>query len=256
MIIYKIENNINGKIYIGLTTKDLSKRIAGHIAENKSYIQKALNKYGLQSFAVSVIDSAESREILCEKERYWIQHYNSKVPNGYNLTDGGDGLINPSKVVRKKISKTLKKKHIVTKGFAGRNHSEESKEQIGKSSKKVWSDPKFRKRMSEIRKGKVISEEQKQKISKANKGKLKGRVPWNKGLAMSSIPDYVNSMKGEKRPDLSERNKLSKGRKLSEETKAKMSKVRKGVPKTKEHILHIAEAKARKKAIYLAVSNQ
>jgi len=48
MIIYKIKNNINGKVYIGLTTKDVSKRISEHIAENKSYIQKALNKYGLQ----------------------------------------------------------------------------------------------------------------------------------------------------------------------------------------------------------------
>jgi predicted GIY-YIG superfamily endonuclease len=47
MIIYKIQNNINGKIYIDLTTKDLSRRIAEHIAENKSYIQKALNKYGI-----------------------------------------------------------------------------------------------------------------------------------------------------------------------------------------------------------------
>lgn len=256
MIIYKIENNINGKIYIGLTTKDLSKRIAGHIAENKSYIQKALNKYGLQSFAVSVIDSAESREILCEKERYWIQHYNCKAPNGYNLTDGGDGLINPSKVVRKKISRTLKKKHIVTKGFTGRNHTEESKEQIGKSSKRVWSDSKFRKKMSKIHKGKVISEEQKQKISKANKGKLKGRIPWNKGRKMSLVVGYVNPMKGKKRLDLSERNKLNKGRKASEETKRKMSMVSKGKSKTKEHILHIAEAKAREKGIYLAVSNQ
>ena len=67
MIIYKIENKINGKIYIGLTTKDLSHRIAEHIRENKSYIQKALDKYGLESFAISIIDYADSIEVLKEK---------------------------------------------------------------------------------------------------------------------------------------------------------------------------------------------
>lgn len=248
MIIYKIENNINGKIYIGLTTKDLSKRIAGHIAENKSYIQKALNKYGLQSFAVSVIDSAESREILCEKERYWIQHYNSKVPNGYNLTDGGDGLINPSKVVRRAIAKKVS---VLMKGNQYRTgipHSEKTKKQIGESSKKVWSDLKFRKKLSDAHKGKVISEEQKIKISKAKTGVKRTDAVWNKGLKMSSIVGYVNSMKGKKRPDLSERNKLGKGKPKvfsnPEERARKISESRKG------------KKYPRGQKIYLAVSNQ
>lgn len=258
MVIYKIENNVNGKIYIGLTTKDLSKRIAGHIAENKSYIQKALNKYGIQSFNVSVIDSAESREILCEKERYWIQHYNCKAPNGYNLTDGGDGLINPSQVVRRAIAKKVSVLMMGNQYRAGILHSEKTKKQIGKSSKKVWSDLEFRKKMSDARKGKVISEEQKQKISKANKGKKRtdAHLFSERILKYTHSEGYVNSMKGKKRPDLSERNKLNKGRKTSEETKRKMSMASKGVPKTKEHILHIAQAKARRRGIYLAVSNQ
>lgn len=188
MIIYKIQNNINGKIYIGLTTKDLSRRIAEHIAENKSYIQKALNKYGVQSFSIAVIDSAESREALCEKEQYWIRHYDCKAHKGYNLTDGGDGLINPSKSVRKKISKTLKKNHVPTKGFSGRKHSQETKDKISKILKVSLNKPKVKKKMSESRKGRVTSEETKQKISAANKGKLKGRVPWNKGKANAQIP--------------------------------------------------------------------
>jgi len=248
MIIYKIENNINGKIYIGLTTKDLSKRIAGHIAENKSYIQKALNKYGLQSFAVSVIDSAESREILCEKERYWIQHYNSKAPNGYNLTDGGDGLINPAKVVRraiaKKVSVLMKRNQYRT----GIPHSEKTKKQIGESLKKTFSSPKMRKKLSEAHKGRVISEEQRQKISKANKGRLKGRVPWNKGLDMASVVGYVNSMQGKKRPDLSERNKLGKGKPRifsnPEERGRKISEAKKGKKNPRKQ-----------PNLYLAVSN-
>jgi group I intron endonuclease len=252
MIIYKIENNINGKIYIGLTTKDLSKRIAGHIAENKSYIQKALNKYGLQSFTVSVIDSAESREILCEKEKYWIQHYGCKAPNGYNLTDGGDGLINPSEIVRNRIAEAVRKLGKNPKfTFEGRKHSEKSKRKTSKSCKKTLESPGVRKKMSDAGKAKVLSEATKKKISKAKTGKKRTDAVWNKGLKMSSIVGYVNPMKGKKRPDLSERNKLGKGRKDSEETKLRKSLAGKGKPKTKEHILHIAEAKAYKKGIHL-----
>jgi group I intron endonuclease len=188
MIIYKIKNNINNKIYIGLTTKDLSKRIAEHVSENRSYIQKALNKYGIQSFNVSVIDSAESREILCEKERYWIQHYNCKVPNGYNLTDGGDGLVNPSEIVRKRISDTLKKKHLVTKGFTGRKHTEESKRKTSESCRKTLAFPEIRKKMSDAGKGRRLSGEHKLNISKGKKGKKRTDVVWNKGKKNTQIP--------------------------------------------------------------------
>jgi len=52
-------------------------------------------------------------------------------------------------------------------------------------------------------------------------------------------------MKGKKRPDLSERNRSGKGRKLSIETRAKMSQASKGKPKSAEHVLHIKQAKVR-----------
>jgi group I intron endonuclease len=90
VIIYKIENKNNGKIYIGLTTKSINWRTTGHLTE-QTYIGKVLRKYGLQSFDISTIDSAEDKIILGDKEKYWIGFYNSHGPNGYNLTDGGEG---------------------------------------------------------------------------------------------------------------------------------------------------------------------
>jgi group I intron endonuclease len=231
MIIYKIKNRINGKVYVGLTTKDLSKRIAGHISENKSYVQKALNKYGLQSFDVSIIDSAESKDILFEKEKYWIQHFDCKVPKGYNLTDGGEGLINPSEVVRKQISKSVSK---VLKGNTYRKgipHTDKSKKAISEGLRK---SEKKRKADSNRKKYPPLTEEHKKKISLSKRGKKRNDVVWNKGLRMPDYsPDYVNPMMGKKRPDLSERNRLNKGvsitfknpldrtRKISESRKGK-----------------------------------
>ena len=42
--------------------------------------------------------------MLNEREIFWIAKLNTKVPNGYNLTDGGEGLVNPSDETRAKMS--------------------------------------------------------------------------------------------------------------------------------------------------------
>ena len=220
MIIYKIVNNINGKVYIGQTKHSLSKRIAGHIRDNSTPVQKALNKYGLESFAIFVIDHADSKAVIDEKERYWIRVLKSNQrAYGYNMTAGGDGNHNPSKKIRKKISNTLKKHyedHEPTSGFTDHSHREEDKRKISDSIKKKF-DSMTDKERSKIGwpKGKPKSEETKAKM-RASGGHQKGKVPWNKGLNMSSIPGYVNSMQGKKRPDLAELNKSRTGVSLSE----------------------------------------
>lgn len=129
MIIYKVENKINGKIYIGQTKNDLSKRIAYHIKQNRFYFQKALNKYGLQAFTISIIDEAESKKILNEKEIYWINFYDCLAPKGYNCTSGGGGLDSPPELVRQKLIDA----HLGKPGpMLGKHHSEEAKKKMCK----------------------------------------------------------------------------------------------------------------------------
>lgn len=92
MIIYKAKNHITGQLYIGQTTQGLNNRIAHHIkSSNKGYFPNALRLYGIQSFEFFVLDVASSQQDLDEKEIYWIKFFNSKFPNGYNLTNGGNG---------------------------------------------------------------------------------------------------------------------------------------------------------------------
>lgn len=97
MYIYKITNNINQKIYIGqVYNKSIYDRFERHCKEaqtvSKSYIDRAINKYGKENFSVELIDFAKSLDELNEKEKYWIAKYNSTDKSiGYNLTDGGDG---------------------------------------------------------------------------------------------------------------------------------------------------------------------
>lgn len=116
MIIYKIQNKINGKIYIGQTIGKLEHRMSQHKANSKktSVIGNAIQKYGWNNFDVEVIDEAETIEELNNKEIYWIGYYKSLSPNGYNLELGGRNALHEEET-RKKISKANKGRHLSEK---------------------------------------------------------------------------------------------------------------------------------------------
>lgn len=98
--IYKIENQINHKIYIGQSI-NIEKRFNKHKSsafnpndkQYNNYFYSSIRKYGIKNFTFSVIEKCKRNE-LDERERYWIQYYNSTNPEkGYNLTDGGQNAI-------------------------------------------------------------------------------------------------------------------------------------------------------------------
>lgn len=94
-LIYCISNDINTKMYIGQTTQGLEKRWNNHIKTAKSdvphcLIHKAMLKYGIEHFKCYVVEDNIPIEILNDRERFWIEKYNSVTPNGYNIRSGGD----------------------------------------------------------------------------------------------------------------------------------------------------------------------
>lgn len=102
LIVYKYTNLINGKTYIGITTKKLSARHREHINKinDGTHFHNALLKYGISNFKLEVIDHAKTIEELKEKEKQWIKKLNSFTyqdkSNGYNCTLGGDGTMGMS----------------------------------------------------------------------------------------------------------------------------------------------------------------
>lgn len=95
--IYKIEFP-NGKHYIGLTTTSLKIRQSQHKkcakGNDTQYLYNALRKYKIvDTFELIEIDTADSKEELCEKEMGYILMYNSfDREYGYNMTLGGEGV--------------------------------------------------------------------------------------------------------------------------------------------------------------------
>ena len=91
--IYKITNDINGKIYVGKTElPNPIQRWKEHLKDydrkrcEKRPLYEAMNKYGTEHFHFEVIEETDNTE---ERERYWINELRTYV--GYNATLGGDG---------------------------------------------------------------------------------------------------------------------------------------------------------------------
>lgn len=135
MIIYKVTNTLNGKIYIGQTINSLEERKAGHYREAKSikkksvYFHNALLKYPESIFVWEVLDQANSHAELDQKEQQYISQYKSNEKSyGYNLKAGGQ--------------------------LGGGSNAESTKKLIGKTSKEKWKNPELAEKMlAGLRKG-------------------------------------------------------------------------------------------------------
>ena len=90
--IYKITNQVNGKVYVGQTVHTIESRWKEHqqAAKYRKYpLYLAINKYGLDKFTVDQIEECDNSE-LNAREMYWVAYYDS-YNHGYNATTGGDG---------------------------------------------------------------------------------------------------------------------------------------------------------------------
>lgn len=95
-LIYKIENHINNKVYIGQTINTIQRRYNGTslkaIYENmhNDHLRRAMRKYGLDNFSIEILIESDSIDELNGYEQYYINIFNSMDPNhGYNKRDGG-----------------------------------------------------------------------------------------------------------------------------------------------------------------------
>jgi group I intron endonuclease len=137
MLIYCVKNKINGKEYIGLTTRSVDIRWKQHLYESnkvdsweyKTPLGSAIKKYGKEGFDISTLKHCNSIEDMKQSEREIIETRKSHVSvGGYNVTKGGDGRF-------------------------GTTWSQEIKDKIGAGNK-----------------GKIMSEEAKQKMRVAKQG--------------------------------------------------------------------------------------
>lgn len=158
-------NKINNKVYIG-QTKSVEKRwrLNGIEYQRSSFFYSAIEKYGWDNFEHKILKDNLSKEEADYWEEYYINYYDSLNHNkGYNIRHGGShGAL--SEETKQKLSDIAKEKGLwkgelnprhldplfgERNGMYGKHHTEKTKKKI-----------------SEANKGRAMSDEAKEKISK------------------------------------------------------------------------------------------
>jgi group I intron endonuclease len=173
MIVYLITNKINGKRYVGQTSKTLTHRWNIHCRTHHCpVLRKAIDKYGFENFSIEPIVEVSTRELANEFEREYILRYLTRAPNGYNLSDGGDGSLGHkvSEKSKKIISEKLKGNQCALGSIRTpemRAHLSDVSKNMSMGQRQLLREARLK--QTDPRLGKYHSEESKKRMSDAHK---------------------------------------------------------------------------------------
>lgn len=226
MILYRITNATNGKSYIGITSRPLSRRMIEHVVDarrnkGRSALHAAMRKYGAPAFSIEAIAQASDWESLNKMEIAAIELYATREPSGYNLSLGGGGL-------------------------RGWRHSIAAREKMSAANVGRTVSPEHLAKMNAARLAKVrgvpLSVEHRAKIAAAHKGRTVSAAT----RAMLAAANLGKTASPEARAKMAA---AHRGRKQTPEHIEARSAPRRGKPhahrgvkKTPEHIAKIAAA--------------
>lgn len=142
-------------MYIGQTTQYIKQRWLKHCDSHSGCIalRRAIKRYGKNSFTIEILETTVCRLVLNYKEQEYIKQFNTLVPNGYNITNGGSVRVMTPELIKR---------------IAAAN-----------TGKKRTAETKLKMRIAKL--GKKLSQETRKKMSLAALGRstsLKGR-PWS-----------------------------------------------------------------------------
>lgn len=194
--IYKITSP-SGRIYIG-QSKNIEKRLSyysGLQCVEQRKIYASLVKYGWEKHTFEILETCSYSDID-EREKYWISYYNSSSDANLNILHGGKG--SAGRVWNRELRDKLRDANI------GRKQSPETIQ------KRILANT-----------GKKRTEETKKKMSEASKGKKRSQESINKMIASKKGVKQSEELIEKTRQRMLTNNPF-KGKKHSEETKAKM----------------------------------
>lgn len=157
--VYLITNLINKKLYIGITQIPIIERFEQHLKEARNgsdrHLCRATRKYGESNFTIELLDDTMSTiEEMKERERYYIEKYDTFSPNkkGYNMTLGGDGSW--GRVCKQETRDKISISNKGIKKWIGKTHPATGVPQSVESNMK----------RSKTQKGRALSDETKERI--------------------------------------------------------------------------------------------
>lgn len=163
-LIYVLTHAGSGREYVGISNNP-GRRWREHLRYaadgGRTALAAAIRKYGAEAFSQEVIACTRTWDDACEAERAIIVQRGTKVPNGLNLTDGGEGAGGLPPEVLERISAANR----------GRKHRPEAIVRIAAASAARSLSEKGKASISVARKGKPLSEDHRAKLSAAKQGR-------------------------------------------------------------------------------------
>ena len=108
--VYKITNAVNGKTYIGISSRPVEQRFKEHLSraactQRFSRLYAAMRKYGAENFSVEELEEAGDEDQVRYLECKYIAQFNS-YRKGYNCNLGGNGFLVFPEHIKRKISES------------------------------------------------------------------------------------------------------------------------------------------------------
>lgn len=128
-IIYQVTNKVNGKRYIGKTSRTVSVRWKDHVESSvggsQYYFHKAIRKHGTNSFEIKELETVSDEDVANYREIFWIAALQTYRPDrGYNQTFGGEGRV---------FTQSLEARAKISAAGRGKIITEEQKQKISAS---------------------------------------------------------------------------------------------------------------------------
>ncbi len=204
---YLLDPRTNTPFYIGVgkvNRKSLRERYEDHEYEARRFseddikpntnllktriILKILKKY--DTIPIEILDYYKTKEAAFNNEKELIKRYGRRdIKTGIltNLTNGGEGVLDPSKETLAKRAASRAGTPSPLKGRKLGPYSDERKAKTAAGIRDFWKNATETdyQRQRDNRKKQIITEEHKRKISETMKGRpspMKGKTAWNKGL--------------------------------------------------------------------------
>ena len=133
-VLYIVTNSVNGKRYVGVTSRDVRRRFSEHLSAakagtNNGAFHRAIRKYGGVVFSMKIVN-----EFFDDKDAKAAEiAYIAECAPEYNSTAGGDGRLGVPMSSAAKVM--LKAVHAGNKYRTGMMHSEETRRWLSENAK-------------------------------------------------------------------------------------------------------------------------
>lgn len=181
--VYMIEHSATGRRYVGKSV-NVRRRLAAHFEGRvrRGFLAAAIRKHGRAAFTTTILERCTTEDEATAREVHWIREMGSRAPDGFNLTDGGEGVTGHRWTEEARAAKSL--------ATMGKVHSDETRAKMSAAHRARNATPEGAAKIAARtakRSGYRHSEETRARIGNSNRGQRRDAATCAKIRAAKQI---------------------------------------------------------------------